>query len=165
MAKTRIAWTGHRPKDLPDWSDTKFRDTLEAIAPDERWRNAHFIVGGALGVDSWAAKFAMTHGVTFDLHLPFTPGVQSRGWSDFDKELLEDSIKMASEVRIIGDNHYDVAMYQKRNISMVDTAVQVFTIWSGKRYGGTWNCIQYAHRVQKPVFNLITGKVRRVTQP
>ena len=34
---------------------------------------------------------------------------------------------------------------------MVDNADILLAFWSGKRHGGTWNAIQYALKVGKPV--------------
>ncbi len=63
-----IAFTGHR--------HIKYIEMLEALEEIvKRFPNAFWICGGAVGTDSNAAEYAMTHGIKLHLILPFPPEV------------------------------------------------------------------------------------------
>ncbi len=155
-----IAFTGHRPKDLPvgygmsalSWQlDTFFRDQPDMDV-------THFYVGGALGVDSWVAEWAIRNDIPFTLALPFQPGVMSLYWPDHAKDRLATHISKASNVQIIHDHpSYDVRAYQLRNEFMVDNSSEVIAFWTGKPAGGTANCIRYALSKGRLVRNLLPG--------
>lgn len=156
---TTIAFTGHRPKDLPaGFSYSSFTRELErwlTITPEDM----RFMCGGALGIDSWAAEYAMRNGIPFDLALPFRPRVMSNRWPIIAVDRLRAHIAAAETVHIINDTGaYDVRAYQLRNEFMVNAADHVLAFWSGKPYGGTANCIRYALQVDRPVTNLLPGR-------
>jgi uncharacterized phage-like protein YoqJ len=159
----RIAFTGHRPKDLGGKTYLDFRAALDALGVGER-RDLHFIVGGALGVDTWAAEYALSHKIPYTMITPFTSEVMGRFWPQLDRDLLAMYADRAAEYRVITTGPYDVGAYQQRNEAMVDTADVVFAVWTGKTMGGTANCIRYAQRMDKPIYNLwpLDGKLRLI---
>jgi uncharacterized phage-like protein YoqJ len=155
---TTFAFTGHRPKDLPPG----FAMTATAWELDKffagKFQDVRFVTGGALGIDSWAAEYAIRQGVPFTLALPFPPAVMSKFWPDEAVDRLWVHIQKASDVQIIHDHHtYDVRAYQLRNEFMVNAADVVLAFWTGKPYGGTANCIRYALQAEKKVINLLPG--------
>jgi uncharacterized phage-like protein YoqJ len=150
-----IAWTGHRPKDLP----ITYIDFATLMhGREELDSGVSFVTGGALGIDTWATEWALSHGIPYHIILPFKPEVMSRYWPNADYGRLAVHIKHAASLTIISNGEYDVRMYQRRNEAMVDRADEVWTYWTGKQDGGTYNCIRYAERVGKSVFNIATGK-------
>lgn len=163
-----IAWTGHRPKDLPrDFGYLQFAQALDTLGMHER-KDVRFITGGALGVDTWAAEYAISRGIEFDLHLPFNPEVMGRFWTPAQQSTLAMHVWKSRHMKVLGREFYEVQRYQERNESMVDAATVVFTVWSGKTNGGTANCIRYALNKGVAVFNLLPknrdrlGKLRAV---
>jgi hypothetical protein len=161
-----IAWTGHRPKDLPPlFTYLRFRTILDTLGMGTR-KDVKFIVGGALGIDSFAARYALDHDIPFELHLPFQPATQSRGWSEADRNFLDHCVIRCEKLVVLGSDIYEVQRYQERNVSMVDAANTIFTVWTGKHIGGTANCIRYALDQLKPVYNLFPfdGKLHRVRE-
>lgn len=161
---TTIAWTGHRPGDLMPNSKDMLFNALDMLGVDKR-EDLRFVVGGALGTDSYAARYAMTRGIPFSLILPFRPSIMTAKWLQYDRDLLDMQIDTAIDVQIIHDEEsYDVRAYQERNIAMVNRAEVVFAVWTGKPFGGTFNCIQYAKEVNKQIWNLwpLDGKLHAV---
>jgi uncharacterized phage-like protein YoqJ len=159
-----IAWTGHRPKDLPrDLTYQRLAAVLDKLNVGQR-EDLMFVTGGALGVDTMAAEYAISRDIPLHIILPFEPEVMTNRWNPHQQQTLVRHIQMADEVTIIGGNKYDIEMYQARNIAMVDRATVVFTLWTGKRNGGTANCLRYAAEVEKPAYNLLPldGKLHRV---
>lgn len=149
-----ISFTGHRPKDLPRGLDfNAFAAGLDALLKART--DLHFIAGGALGVDTWAAEYAILRSIPLTIITPFTPNVMTRFWSQQDRMTLERHIGAAVQAFSIGADFYNPSMYQRRNEAMVDRADCVFAVWTGKTHGGTWNCIQYALRKKTPVLNLL----------
>lgn len=150
-----IAFTGHRPKDLPrEFERQQVYSALhQTLTADHDY---HFVTGGALGIDTWAADYAFDMGFGLTLILPFPVSVMTKFWHPDDEGLLWTHRQMADEVIVIGDS-YNPAHYQRRNEAMVDRADEVIAFWTGKPFGGTANCINYALRVDKPIRNLLPG--------
>ena len=82
---TKIAFTGHRHLSFAQVA--QYLEKLFKDYPDAIW-----ITGGAIGLDSWAAKFAIDHEIELWLILPFPSKVMSKKWKDEQRELLEWSI-------------------------------------------------------------------------
>jgi len=160
---TTIAFTGHRPKDLPGLTYQQFARALDALGVGLR-RDLHFVVGGALGTDTWAAEYALTRGIPYTLITPFELDVMDRFWGEADQKRLTGHALNAVEHRRVHTGGYDVRAYQQRNEAMVDAADVVFAVYTGKRGGGTYNCIRYAIKAGKPVYNLfpLSGKLRPI---
>jgi len=160
---TTIAFTGHRPKDLEGATYMQFRDALDALGTSVR-TDLRFVVGGALGVDHWAALYARDHSIPYTIILPFPPEVMGKFWGEADRRALLSDIDHSEELQIVNHIVYDVRGYNKRNEWMVNMAQVVFAVWTGKRTGGTANCIRYAKEQGVPVWNLwpLDGKLHRV---
>jgi uncharacterized phage-like protein YoqJ len=163
---TVIAFTGHRPKDLNGLSYQQFRDSLDALNVGIR-KDLYFVTGGALGVDTWAAWYAIHNEIPYHLVLPFQPEVMTQMWREYDRETLRTHINLADRFTVVsGGEKYDIRNYQRRNEAMVDEASVVFTVWTGRLLGGTANCIRYALKEGKPVYNLLpfNGRLRSVKE-
>jgi predicted Rossmann fold nucleotide-binding protein DprA/Smf involved in DNA uptake len=159
-----IAFTGHRPKDLPpEISYQQFAGRMDALLPRLELSDPLIVVaGGALGVDTWAAEWAISRKIELHLVLPFTPEVMGKWWGPMDRARLNAHMGMAIHTRILHEGAYDVAFYQRRNEAMVNLADVVVAVWSGKRGGGTWNCITYAHKQGKSIVNIFRDTPTRI---
>lgn len=155
---TTYAFTGHRPKDLPaHWNFNEFAHTLTDYL-ELRGNHERFITGGALGIDTWAAEYALRDSIPLTLIMPFTWATMTKMWREEDRERLAFHMENAAELIVLAANdEYNAALYQKRNIAMIDRCDVLLAFWSGKRYGGTWNAIQYAQLINKPIINLFPG--------
>lgn len=138
----QISFTGHR--------HLKYKDVvshLESIHRDHP--NASWIVGGAVGLDSHAAEFAMSHGIKFSLILPFPSPVMTKFWSPAQRDVLARSVKQCSHLSVLAPA-YDKAGYQARNVRMVDMSDMLVAFFDGSP-GGTANCVRYAQSVNKSI--------------
>lgn len=168
MSTLSIAITGHRPGDLlHDGCRIDLAPALQAFlrraaarargAGHERVR---VITGGALGVDQAVAAAVAAQptveGIAFEYSvvLPFPVEVMAKRWRPEDRGHLERLMAGAVETAVIAPA-FDWGAYQQRNIAMVDAASMVVGFWSGKRRGGTYNCLRYALRQGKPTFNAL----------
>ena len=153
-----IAWTGHRPKDLGSLDYRAFADLMnnrdETASP---YRDLIFVTGGALGIDTYATEWAFVHNIPYHIILPFTTRAMTKFWPESSRATLRRHLEHAESITVIGADYYEIQRYQERNEAMVDRADEVWTYWTGKTHGGTWNCIQYALKEGKPVFNIRTG--------
>ena len=116
-------FTGHRQ--IPNDEKAPVVRALEAAIRSlyaDGYR--HFIAGGALGFDTYAARTVLilkrTHpDMTLSLFLPCLD--QADAWSEKDKTEYERIKSEADEVLCLAQGYYDGCM-QKRNQAMVDAS-------------------------------------------
>ncbi len=140
MTTIKIAFTGHRH--LSSAQVVSYLNKLYQDYPDAIW-----ITGGAVGLDTEAALYAMKHAIPLWLILPFPPLVMSKFWKDHQKTALRDTWAYAEKTSVLAPA-YDVSVYQRRNERMVDLSDMVAAFWDGSS-GGTGNCVRYALKVGK----------------
>jgi hypothetical protein len=106
-----IAFTGHR--------HLKYEDVAPKLAElHKKYPGAIWVTGGAVGLDSHAAEYAMIHGIRLWLICPFPSAVMSARWNLAQKNLLLKSIKYAEKYSVLSPV-FQMRTYQDRNIRMV----------------------------------------------
>lgn len=143
-----IAITGHRSEDCESESVVrqKLRAAFEDASPDA------VIVGMANGVDLWAGAEAIGLGIDVIAARPWATHAPRKD----DAELYALVTNGASRVVVVdeAESYLGPWLYHKRNEWMVDNATHVLAYWSGKKSGGTYACLRYAMRTQKPIRNI-----------
>ena len=149
--------TGHRPGGFPfppedreSCMEYKRRlyETVESLL-DEGYR--HFITGMAEGVDTDFAIAILFYkknyeNVKLEAALPYPAQLRN-----FPPQTVKDRILASCDlVTVVSDTYHEGCM-QKRNCYMVDKADLVLAVWNGNRKGGTWNPVNYARRIKKPI--------------
>lgn len=154
---TILAATGHRPNKLGGYGIPAMRK-LEHFArsylksrPEIIQGNLHLISGMALGWDTAWALAAIELQIPFIAAVPFTG--QERQWPTESQKMYGLILQKASTVVLVSEGLYAPTMMQERNEWMVDHCDEVVALWDGSR-GGTYNCIQYAKKFNKPIINL-----------
>ncbi|RWF33787.1 MAG: DUF1273 family protein [Mesorhizobium sp.] len=146
-----VAGTGHRPPKLGGYGDevrTALSNLAVAYLTKEQPKTA--ISGMALGWDEAVATAAVELGIPYIAAVPFE-GHDSR-WPPESRRRLAWLLSKASEIHVVSDIPGNRAM-QQRNEWMVDRAHKMCALWDGS-WGGTFNCLQYAKKVRRPVDNL-----------
>ncbi len=138
-----VAFTGHR-----HWKYSEVKASLDEIVV-KYGRDAVWICGGAVGLDSHAAQYTMENGIRLWLVLPFSPVVMSKRWNSGQKDLLHKTIKYAEKLSVLSPV-YDVRFYQERNERMVDMSHVLCAFFNGSA-GGTANCVRYARYIGQPI--------------
>ncbi len=155
----RCAFTGHRPQKMPfgfNESDprcivfkARLRDTIEGLIGQGY---AHFISGGALGMDMFAAEAVLDlkHDypwIILEMVSPFdtqaakwTPEYQARHTRLFDE---------ADMITVISHEFTRACLF-RRNRYMVDNADLLLAAYGGLP-GGTAMTVDYAHEMDVPV--------------
>ena len=154
----RITITGHRPDDflVSHYSI----DTIRRIADDivcvlkRQYDDVVFNLGGALGADQIVGDVCLEHNVPYHVFLPFSASEMTKYWKQEDKDNLQKQLESASGISVC-DPYFNNSAYQKRNIQMVDNSAFVVAFWVGKKQGGTFNCMNYALKQSKFVFNAL----------
>ena len=100
MTTIKIAFTGHRH--LSSTQVVSYLNKLHHDYPDAIW-----ITGGAVGLDTEAALYAMRHSIPLWLILPFPPLVMSKFWKDYQKTALRDTWAYAEKTSVLAPA-YDV---------------------------------------------------------
>lgn len=109
------------------------------------------VAGGALGWDQALAWATLDLGIPLTLVLPFR-GMESRWEPDMRAEFKR-MVELAQTVECLGET-FDMDLYQARNVRMVDESEGVLGMWDGRKFGGTFNCLRYAHTQEKRVYHL-----------
>ena len=138
----KIAFTGHRYLKYKDVVSKL--ESLHAKYPDAIW-----ITGGAIGLDSHAARFAMSHGIRLWLILHFPQAVMSLKWNASQKAFLVESVKYASKLSVLSPV-FAMQAYQDRNMRMVQLSDILAAFFDCSR-GGTANCVNYARSIGHPI--------------
>ena len=159
MNSKTCCFTGSRPQKFSFGFDEKHPDCLrikemlfEKIEQAIADGFVHFVSGGALGVDTWAAeavlKLKKRHSyVTLEVGVPCLE--QEKSWQRKDKQRYRDVLKRADEVTVLQKN-YTAGCMRRRNEYMVNKSSLVIAVWSGQK-GGTASTIAYAKRHERTV--------------
>ena len=148
---TVIAFTGSRPNKLGGYQlpnptylyvCQQIDKLLRELQPDK------VIVGGAQGVDSWAAMIAYKLKIPYLLAIPFEG--QELAWPEASQKTYRLQRKLATEEVIVSKGGYAAYKMQVRNCFMVDKCDKLIAIWDGSK-GGTQNCIEYAKSIGKEI--------------
>jgi uncharacterized phage-like protein YoqJ len=145
--------TGHRPEDSGGLGYADMYELIHAAIRNHHNYVEVAVTGMAAGFDLAWGMAAIERGITVWAVKPWS-GHQPRRE---DRNLYRWVERHADRtVDIVEQQQYPGPWcYQKRNKWMVDNSDEGFALWNGKKEGGTYNCLKYAHEVNKPVLNLL----------
>lgn len=151
----RVSFTGYRPQKMPwafDESDPlcidfkkRLRDTIEMLILQEY---THFISGGAMGMDIWAAEAVLElkatyPGVKLEMVSPFDD--QAAKWSAEYRARHDRLFAQADIVTATGHAYTKGCMFT-RNRYLVNNADLLLAAYDGQP-GGTAMTIDYARKI------------------
>jgi hypothetical protein len=142
-----VAWTGHRPEIFLDAVAARAIVDAEARAQRDAGATA-FLVGGQRGVDAWAALAAIELALPFRMVLPFNTDEFTCDWVDVDREILQETLVRAVDVRVAGG-------YSLRNRQLATEAQLLVAVWTRTRGGGTAETIDFARAASTPVHEIV----------
>jgi uncharacterized phage-like protein YoqJ len=151
-----IAGTGHRPDELGGFTLLAWKRLVD-VATDslKQLRPSKVISGMAQGWDQALAQAAK------DLEIPFIAAVpfkdQDAIWPATSKRRYANLLNAAESIVYVCAPGYAPEKMQARNEWMVDNSDGMVIIWNGKKHGGTWNCLEYAVKVGKPILHNAYG--------
>ncbi len=154
-----LCGTGHRPQDLPNKFEYNWKKDILNIQKFILENNiTKVITGMALGFDQALAVAVIKlkdtgHKIHLEAAIPCNG--QDNSWNIEYKKLYRYILKKCDSKVIISDEYTQTCM-QDRNKYMVDNSDIVLAFYNGKGFGGTYNCIQYAKSVKKPIVNIYT---------
>lgn len=171
----KIAFTGHRPNKLNNDYDLKSelvqrieKEIINLLATFVAETNGQpepritLIIGMALGIDTLAAKIAVSHNIPFIAAIPFKG--QERMWPNKSQNIYFELLQKAQCIRIcdLHDPNYPDCTYSwleyqkltqtpftadkmdKRNKWVVNNCDKLIAVWDSTS-GGTANCVRYAN--------------------
>ena len=160
-------FTGHRQingeyysHDNPTKEWLALRNQLQAtITSFVKERNVdHFISGMAIGVDSVAVEsVALVRafgGSTVNIVAAIPFPSQASAWPAAAQARWLELRGLCSVNVVVSADPYSPQKMQICNMWMVEHSDYVIAVWDGVQKGGTWNCIQYAQLMGKPVFHI-----------
>lgn len=117
------------------------------------------VTGMAIGADTLfgeaVVRVKQTHQMALVAAVPFAG--QETKWPTSSQSRYRDLLSRADQVVTVSPGSYTAAKMQVRNMWMVDHSQFVLAVWDGKRSGGTWNCLQYAAQMHRPITRLEPG--------
>lgn len=155
----RCAFTGHRPQKM-SWGFNE--DTPECQAFRQRLKEqielligegfAHFISGGAMGMDTWAAETVLELKETYPwilLEMVSPYDGQAEKW-DEDYHQRHDRLFDQADITTATGHAYSKDCMFRHNRYLVDNADPILAAYVGQP-GGTAMTVDYAHRTGIPV--------------
>lgn len=138
-----VAGTGHRELRDRDWIAAETEKALIDMGASLVY------TGMASGFDLLLAKTAWGLGIPFIAAKPWR-GHRPRNADIYD---YNRALELAHEVVNVTayDNYPGAWVYEERNRYMVDEADAVLGMLEAGRTGGTYNCLKYASRKEKPL--------------
>lgn len=161
-----LACTGHRPDKLDnDYTYTSelslsIMDSMMDIVKAHDPNNLTMISGMALGADMMWAFVAKALNIKLIAAIPFID--QYIKWPGTSRNMYFGLLEYASEVvNTSGARYYSKEFMQGRNEWMVNHCDKLVAVYNGDKFGGTYNCIQYAEDVKRPIIyiNIKNGKL------
>jgi len=149
----KIAFTGHRPNKIGGYDDNNpkrkaiqkaINEVLISLSP------SFVITGGALGIDTDAAREAYRLGIPYSVVAPCRN--HSSKWPQHSQKRYATMCKLANKY-VINDVDYSPQAMQDRNKQMVDECDILVAIWDGTS-GGTANCVKYANKIGKEIIRI-----------
>ncbi|AYB70931.1 DprA-like ssDNA binding protein [Streptomyces phage Yaboi] len=137
-----VAGTGHRDLRDRDWIAAQTEKALIDMGASLVY------VGMASGFDLLLAKTAWGLGIPFIAAKPWR-GHKPRRVDEYD---YSRALHYADEVVNVTsyDDYPGAWVYEERNRFMVDNADAYLAVLEAGRTGGTYNCVKYASRKNKP---------------
>ncbi|MBR4458137.1 MAG: DUF1273 family protein [Clostridia bacterium] len=155
----RVAFTGHRPQKLPFGFDegdpqcilfkARLFETVEGLC-EEGYR--HFLSGGALGYDTFAAEAVLRvkhlyPDVILEMVSPYD--AQTELWT-FENRMRHDWLFAQADIVTATGHDYTPTCMARRNRYLVSNADLVLAAYSGQD-GGTAATVRYADALHIPV--------------
>ncbi|MBQ5320150.1 MAG: DUF1273 family protein [Oscillospiraceae bacterium] len=149
-----VCFSGHRPEKLPDRgskSSMKIKGILSMLYFEihESIRQGYntFIVGGARGIDLWAAEYIMQlkhqgNDINLVTALPYKNFGEN--YSGMDLFLRGNALGTSSDIITVSDS-YSPGCFNKRNQFMVDHSSRLIAVVSDYK-SGTGQTIRYAEK-------------------
>ncbi len=168
-------FTGHRPQNLPcGFNEThpaclKIKYQLKRLIKGliDKKNVAHFISGGALGVDMWAMEIVLElkeeyPNITLEAAIPCRS--QADRWNSKSQVRYNRLLSLCNKVTFVGER-YTADCMMKRNKYMVDNSDYIVAVWNGTP-SGTGKTVAYAIEIDKTVYciDAITFKMKNITK-
>lgn len=146
-----ICGTGHRPDKLGGYNDFSHNKLIKIAEKYITNLNPEKVISGmAIGWDTALAEATINLGKYLICAIPFKG--QESMWNKESQIKYNKILDNAYEIWYTSDAGYELYKMQVRNEWMVDNSDLVLAMWNGTK-GGTYNCIQYAKKMNKPIVN------------
>ena len=158
----RCAFTGYRPQKMPFGSDesdprcvdfkARLRSTIEDLIGQ---RYAHFISGGAMGMDTYAAEIVLDlkekyPWIILEMVSPFD--AQAAKWPP-EQRARHDRLFALADITTATGHAYGKGCMYRRNHYLIDNADLLVAAYDGQP-GGTAMTCEYAKQTGIPVIKI-----------
>lgn len=162
--ESTACFSGHRPQyfgtfDEGDALILRIKEALRSAVLDvvRKKEIKHFIAGGALGVDTWAAEAVLSVQEEYpDIKLyiarPFDQ--QEKIWPLKDQIRYWTISARSNGVYTISSGSYSPSAMIKRNEWLVDHSSVLIAVYDGRKGGGTYRTYRYAKSKGKEIIHI-----------
>jgi uncharacterized phage-like protein YoqJ len=156
-----IGGTGHRPDKLYgyDMSNPKYRTMIDWVKKELVSEDCdEAICGMALGFDQifgLAVIELKDEGYDIKLHCAIPCLNYTKKWyKQSDINRYNFILSRADVIKIVHEDEYKPWYLDDRNKYVVDLSDKMLAAWNGSK-GGTYNCVKYAMKNNKPIIQMV----------
>lgn len=161
-----VSWTGHRPYYFQDPRRAQRAVDREARAFRREFDSELvFLTGGQRGVDLWAAEAGFDAGAQVRVILPLPVEAFTHDWRRPDADRLRRILAQAQAVEVVALETAGGAAHTERNRRLASAADLLIAVWTGLNSGGTWETVQFARDLGKPIHEVLLPRSDRPPQP
>lgn len=141
----KVSFTGSRTYNPKYFEDVM--EVMEEVMDIMDFPITYAYVGGAIGVDMFAAEYCIKKNIPYTIVLPFKFHTLTRFWDGESRKRLCNIIDKADDVFVLGDS-YSKNLYHERNKYLVDSC-EILLAFPTKGSKGTFKTISLAKEIGK----------------
>ncbi len=163
----KISVTGHRPNKLGGYSFDVYCKLMD-VFHSWLYKNQEVdtvISGMALGWDQAVCEATLHMKIDLGRPIHLVAAIpclgQDKMWPSKSQKEYKKLLSRCDEVVYVSNQPYFPSCMQERNCFMVNNSELVVALYNGDLSGGTFNCLQYAKKQNKPIINLWSEYVKQ----
>lgn len=150
-----VAFVGHKEERFTKKSflDKCVKDAIHILQVQSEGE-CLVLINGARGISNRVYEAATERRMKFKIFLPYSLDIYREMKDDDQADKIEKQIsdRLCSGM-YVANTYYDEDDLMARNEKMIDEATFVVVFWLGRRIGETFECINYALKCGKIVYN------------
>jgi uncharacterized phage-like protein YoqJ len=155
-----LSGTGHRKLSDKYYPSKEWNGICaETVKILEDLNPSKILSGGAIGFDSLLIDAALVLAIPYVVVRPFVG--QENAWVEKTRSRYEEYLTKAQDVITVSEGGYEPWKMQTRNEYLVNKCDTLLACYDPSRKGGTFNCIEYAKKVNRSIIYIDAKSIRK----